>query len=266
MQVTDFYTKHHPSKIAELPKILFRYKGREAQLLAALDTKYALDIDLSPARLQVVIQKLQKAKHTAVQTEDYDLAKQMKLKLEQLLLKYPGSGGATSAHPAAPSSTSSTSTSSSLSPTSEDWSAISAELSSPDGLEVALSAFYARYEPAKLTKLPSILFRYKGREAQLLGDLKHKYEQQQQQQHDDEDGPAGHASAPAAVHDDGGQQDDGGTSPPAATKASAAAGGELEAMDEPALLKVSQSGPSLHPAPCTALGTAWAPPPTCMNA
>jgi hypothetical protein len=40
-QVRDFYMLHNPDKLERLGTILFRYKGREAQLLADLHSKYA---------------------------------------------------------------------------------------------------------------------------------------------------------------------------------------------------------------------------------
>ena len=42
-------------------------------------------------------------------------------------------------------------------------------------LEAQVSAVYKRHDPSKLHKVPSILFRYKGREDQLLPDLHAKY-------------------------------------------------------------------------------------------
>jgi hypothetical protein len=39
-QVTEFYTKHNPAKLEKLQGILFRYKGREAELLRDLKEKY----------------------------------------------------------------------------------------------------------------------------------------------------------------------------------------------------------------------------------
>ena len=39
-RVTEFYQKHNPSKLPKVEAILFRYRGRETELLRDLTSKY----------------------------------------------------------------------------------------------------------------------------------------------------------------------------------------------------------------------------------
>ena len=49
--LTDLFTKHNPAKIAEIPRLLKKYAGKEDQLLEAVKTKYHTDeVDLPPSR------------------------------------------------------------------------------------------------------------------------------------------------------------------------------------------------------------------------
>ncbi len=41
----EFYSQHNPSKIADIPDILSKYAGREAELLARLKKQYGVTDD-----------------------------------------------------------------------------------------------------------------------------------------------------------------------------------------------------------------------------
>ena len=41
---TDFYKKHNPTKMADVPKLLKKFEGREEAMFQALEEKYASEV------------------------------------------------------------------------------------------------------------------------------------------------------------------------------------------------------------------------------
>ena len=165
-RVTQFYEVFLPSKLSKLPKIMFRYKGKEAQLLEDLRARYG-----GKTLAQVTQQLADDAAVAAAAAEEKEYMNEEHMDEEHLEEdhldeEYLAQEGVLDEDEAA---------------YIEEGALAQDEdhpnpLDSEDGsVEERVTRFYELAIPSKLSKLPKILFRYTDKEAQLLEDMRAKY-------------------------------------------------------------------------------------------
>ena len=160
-RVTQFYEVFLPSKLSKLPKIMFRYKGKEAQLLEDMRAKYG-----GKTLAQVTKQLADDATVAAAAAEEKEYMNEEHMDEEYLEEEYLAEEGVLDEDEAA---------------YIEEGALAQDEdhpnpLDSEDGsVEERVTRFYELIIPSKLSKLPKILFRYKDKGAQLLEDMRAKY-------------------------------------------------------------------------------------------
>ncbi|TYZ57189.1 hypothetical protein PybrP1_011139 [[Pythium] brassicae (nom. inval.)] len=152
-RVLRFYQKYNPTKLHEVDGVLERFKGKEATLFAALEKKYGpepgADEDLSAGSSSGKSSAAAAAAAAAPAA-----SKKSKKKAEKAASEKP-SAAATNAV--------------------------------ADFNHKRLLAFYNRYNPEKVGDVPTVLAKYKGKEAQLFDALVKKYGPEPGDS-DDEDG------------------------------------------------------------------------------
>ena len=165
-RVTQFYEVFLPSKLSKLSKILFRYKGKEAQLLEDLRARYG-----GKTLAQVTQQLADDAAVAAAAAEEKEYMNEEHMDEEHLEEdhldeEYLAEEGVLDEDEAA---------------YIEEGALAQDEdhpnpLDSEDGsVEERVTRFYELAIPSKLSKLHKILFRYKDKGAQLLEDMRAKY-------------------------------------------------------------------------------------------
>ena len=159
-QVTEFFQKHNPAKVAEIDTILTAYAGKEDTLMRDLHTSYNVPLpDAQPASSaptdntalkQQVTEFFQK--HNPAKIDDIDTIIAAYAGKEQTLLPDLHSSYSVSATPAPADST-----------------------TAPDALRQQVTEFFQKHNPPKVAEIDKILAAYAGKEDTLMPDLHASY-------------------------------------------------------------------------------------------
>jgi hypothetical protein len=197
-RVHEIYNQHNPSRIIEIPTIMEKYKGKESELIIKLEQKYKIQSSNIKINNNNSIAEIKSSKVISEQLQKITSTSNLSNSLfgnkssSTSLLTSKSMLPTTQASPSSSQSLSSSlSNNNMIQNTSK--SVIESEnlkLGSQKDPSLGLSApalkaapsvservheIYNQYNPSKISEIPTILEKYKGKEQELISKLEQKY-------------------------------------------------------------------------------------------